>query len=261
MTEIEDSIIDYVIDNGLSSSSVQLIQENISNISSTFLTDILVENTISLIGNNLFLEFLPHIWKDDNTSNNVLTYISGILHKLLYLAREQPLGKDISDYYKKELDYFHKKLCDFQSECLDAIEILEHFQIKSVESFADLISTLDYLPTMTTEISEMLRIIAVLFIQFARDKNKQIRNLDELCVFLSRCLILWKLKIFSNPEFEICLKNVVKKYSQSIKLDKFEEILSLELQNYQFLQFGINHQILKFFIETFTKIYEKEKSI
>lgn len=258
MKETEDRIYDYVIDNGLSSSSVNLIKENISSVSSTFLADILVENINLHLEYKLLLEFLPNVWKEDNQSSNLLAYISGVLHRMFYLVREQPLGKEISKFHKKEFDLFHQKLCVFRSECLDAVEILEQYQFGNVESLDDLISTLDSLPQMSPEITEMLRIVSVLFLQFATHKEQTINNIDELSLFLSRCLILWKLKTLTNFELNECLNGALEKYSTPIDLTKFEEILSLEIQTYQFLQYGLNHDALKLIAGTFKKIYDSK---
>ncbi len=256
MIDVEDRIFDYILENGLSSSSVKLIKENLPNISSSFLTDILVENINIHLQYKLLIEFLPDIWKDENTSSNLLAYISGVLHRLIYLAREQPLGKEISSFYREELELFHQQLCDFRLECLDSVESFEQQQLGKVESFAELILAIESLPKLSAEITEMLRIVSLLFLQFATNRKQNLRNLDELSLFLSRCLVLWKLKTLTDTEFNECLKKAIEKFSGSIDLDKFEEILSLEIQNYQFLQFGISHRTVKLIADTFKKIHD-----
>ncbi|MHA1199783.1 MAG: hypothetical protein ACTSQF_10685, partial [Candidatus Heimdallarchaeaceae archaeon] len=232
--------------------------ENISRVSSTFLTDILVENINLHLEYKLLLEFLPNVWKEDNRSSNLLAYIAGVLHRMLYLAREQPLGKEISKFHKKEFNFFHQKLCEFRSECLDAVEILEKYQFGKVETLEDLVSTLDSLPKMSTENTEMLRIMSIVFLQFATHKEQTIRNIDELSLFLSRCLILWKLKTLTDSEINECLNSALEKYSAPIELTEFEETLSLEVQTYQFLQYGLNHDALKLITSTFKKIYDSK---
>ena len=68
MNEIEDRIYDYILKYGLSSSSVTLIKDNMDNISSTFLTDMLVENVNLHIEYKLLLDFLPKIWVPSATA-------------------------------------------------------------------------------------------------------------------------------------------------------------------------------------------------
>ena len=261
MNEIEDRIYDYILKYGLSSSSVTLIKDNMDNISSTFLTDMLVENVNLHIEYKLLLDFLPKIWVEDNQSSNLLTYISGILHRLLYLAREQPLGKNISNSYKKNLAFFHQKLCEFKSECLGAVDVLEQYQLREVDSFEELIITMGSLPKLSIEIIEMLKIMSMTFHQFAVKYNQPIKNIDELSLFLSRCLILWKLNNLTDSEFLDCLNKATEKYSGLIELEKFEKIMSLEVQNYQFLQYGLNRDALKFFVDSFAKFYDRKKQL
>jgi hypothetical protein len=172
------------------------------------------------------------------------------------LAREQPLGKDISDFYKKELGYFHEELCNFKSECLEAVEILEQYQIGEIKSFKDLIHSLNSLPKMSAEITEMLRVVSILYLQFAVKKDQKLANIDELSMFISRCLILWKLKVMKDSEFEDCLNSAKNKFTGSIDLEKFVEVLSLELQTYQFLQYGLSHDNIKLIANTFKRNFD-----
>ncbi len=52
----------------------------------------------------------------------------------------------------------------------------------------------------------------------------------------------------------ICLEKAVEKYTDIVERDKFENILALELQNYQFLQLGINRKQVKIITDVFCNL-------
>ena len=111
MLDLEDEIYDQIYENGFSSKSLLLIRENLDKISAEFLTDILVENINIHTQYKVLIEFLAKIWNHNtNSSRNLLNYITGVLHKLFYLAREYPLGKDLPDHLTNEILEFHNIL-------------------------------------------------------------------------------------------------------------------------------------------------------
>jgi len=98
MNNVEEELSEIILEQGLTSKVLMKIRENLPSFSEEFLTDILAEN-VSLYTNYLLLaEFLPKIWKENtNSSENLLVYICGLAHRFFYLAREYPLGKEISE--------------------------------------------------------------------------------------------------------------------------------------------------------------------
>jgi len=172
------------------------------------------------------------------------------------LAREYPLGKKVPDYLNEEIYVIHQKLCDFKSVCLDDDFYIEEPEIVDVNTYDDLLSVLSDYPKLAPEILEMFRILSLLFYKFILNDKQRLRNLDELCIFLSRCLMLWRLKSLTDNEMTVCLEQAHQKFEQEIDLNKFEKILALEIQNYQFLQFGVNHSMVKLIAKTF---YDKNK--
>jgi len=54
-----------------------------------------IENEINNTG--LYLENLPYIFNKSNSSENLLEYLAGVTHFILYLAREPFLGRDTNN--------------------------------------------------------------------------------------------------------------------------------------------------------------------
>ncbi len=100
----------------------------------------------------------------------------------------------------------------------------------------------------------MFQIVANLFYQFTSNPNQELRNIDELGLFLSRCLILWRLQSMTDKELITCFEGAEKKYKSVLNSDELENILALELQNYQFLQFSIDRFLVKTIVKTFEKM-------
>ena len=71
MTNLEEQIEDYILEEGLSSKARTLIKENIPHLSSEFLTDILAENVNLYISYLLLIEYLPYVWKEDKDGNTL----------------------------------------------------------------------------------------------------------------------------------------------------------------------------------------------
>ncbi len=260
MLDIEDEIYDQVFENGFSSNSLSLIRENINKITAEFLTDILAENINVHTQYKILIEFLTKVWnKNTNQSLNFLNYIAGILHKLFYLAREYPLGKDIPEYLTNEIIEFHKILCDFKLECLDEEISLQDELLEEVESFGDLFDIIGKYSGFPQKINEMFRIGALMLYLFSQNEHQVIKNIDELALYISRCLILWRMDVLTGEEIKVCFEQATIKYSDELDLNKFRKILALEIQNYQFLQYGINHEMVKIVAKTFHKIYSKKR--
>ncbi|MHA2357322.1 MAG: hypothetical protein ACXABK_00950 [Candidatus Heimdallarchaeaceae archaeon] len=246
MREIEEKIIDEVYEAGLSSKVQGLLKENVTELSSEFLTDILAENANLHADYNLLAEFLPHIWSDNkNASDNLLYYISGLAHPLFYLAREYPLGKEEPQHQIEKINNIHKQLCIFMDSCLEESFEPVEVSISEIESLSDLIPILSTFSKYSTKITDIFFIMASLFYSFALNENQQLRNIDELALFLSRCLIFSKLGVLSDEKLLVCLEKSIEKFEGTLKIEKFEKILSLEIQNYQFLQIGISKQQIK----------------
>lgn len=261
MIDIEDEIYDQVYENGLSSKSLLLVRDNLSQISAEFLTDLLVDNVNIHTQYSILIEFLTEIWSQNtNSSPNLLNYISGVLHKLFYLAREYPLGKEIPDYVTNEITEFHQMLCDFKLECLEQDVNLQDESIEKIKSFKELFEDINQQTRLPQKISEMFRIGSTLFYLFSQNENQKLRNIDELSLYLSRCLILWRLEALTDEEIQICFEQATVKFSEELDLKKFENILALEIQNYQFLQYGINHWMIKNTARTFFEIYSIKKT-
>jgi hypothetical protein len=228
MREIEEKIIDEVYEAGLSSKVQGLLKENVTELSSEFLTDILAENANLHADYNLLAEFLPHIWSDNkNASDNLLYYISGLAHPLFYLAREYPLGKEEPQHQIEKINNIHKQLCIFMDSCLEESFEPVEVSISEIESLSDLIPILSTFSKYSTKITDIFFIMASLFYSFALNENQQLRNIDEYEKLL------------------VCLEKSIEKFEGTLKIEKFEKILSLEIQNYQFLQIGISKQQIK----------------
>ncbi len=255
MNKIEVSIYDLILETGLSSSNLKFLRDNIENVSKGFIVDILAENVNIYTDFNLLIEFLPIVWeKNNNPSKHLLNYLGGIVHRLFYLAREYPLGKKIPDYLKSEIEEIHQGLHECQKIC-EYQEINENvFSIEKIDSFDDLVDILSIYPRYPSKLYEMFQIVANLFYQFSLNPNQKLRNIDELGLFLSRCLILWRLQSMNDKELIACLEGAEKKYKLLLNSDELENILALELQNYQFLQLGIDRFLVKTIVKTFEKM-------
>ncbi len=255
MNLIEEELLEIIYDQGLSSKVLLKIRENLSSISKEFLTDILAEN-VSLYTNYLLLiEFLPQIWKENtNSSDNLLAYICGLTHRFFYLAREYPLGKEISENQENELQNIHEQLCDFMETCLDEDLIYVDDSLERIDSFTDLLVAMNKSPKYPSRITDIFQITGSLFYHFALNENQKIRNKDELGLYLSRCFILWKLGSIDDQRMVICLEKGAEKLQGTINQEEFEKILSLEIQNYQFLQLGIDHKQVKLITDVFSKL-------
>lgn len=261
MIDIEDEIYDQVYENGLSSKSLLLVRDNLSQLSAEFLTDLLVDNVNIHTQYSILIEFLTEIWSQNtNSSPNLLNYISGVLHKLFYLAREYPLGKEIPDYVTSEITEFHQMLCDFKLECLEQDVTLQDESIERIKSFKELFEVIHQQTRFPQKINEMFRIGSILFYLFSQNENQKLRNIDELSLYLSRCLTLWRLEALTDEEIQICFEQATVKFSEELNLKKFENILALEIQNYQFLQYGISHGMIKNIARTFSEIYSIKKT-
>ncbi|MHA1551165.1 MAG: hypothetical protein ACTSUP_03375 [Candidatus Heimdallarchaeaceae archaeon] len=255
MNDAEESIYDLVLETGLSSNNLKFIRDNIENISKSFIVDILAENVNIYTDLNLLIEFLPIVWEDNrNPSKHLLNYLGGIIHRLFYLAREYPLGKKIPDYLKSEIEDIHQGLHECQKICTYQEINEKEFTIEKIDSFDDLIDILELYPRYPSKLFEMFQIVANLFYQFSINPNQEIGTIDELGLFLSRCLILWRLQSMTDKELIACFEGAEKKYNLVLNSDELENILALELQNYQFLQFGIDRFLVKTIVETFEKM-------
>lgn len=255
MNELEESIYDLVLETGLSSKNVKFIRDNIENVSKSFIVDILAENVNIYTDLNLLIEFLPIVWEENgNPSRHLLNYLGGIIHRLFYLAREYPLGKKIPDYLITEIEEIHQGLHECQKICTYQ-EITENeFTIEKIDSFEDLVEILKNYPQYPLKLFEMFQIVANLFYQFTLNPNQEIWTIDELGLFLSRCLILWRLQSMTDNALIACFEGAEKKYKSVLNSDELENILALELQNYQFLQFGIDRFLVKTIVKTFEKM-------
>ena len=251
MNSEEDQIYNIILEEGFSSRVQNLIEENLQYVSSEFLTDILVENVNLYISYTLLIDYLPYVWKKDNSSSNLLNYLSGLAHRFFYLAREYPLGKDIPKEQETELERVHSQLCDFMTSCLNEELTVHKDIINEIDSFKDLLESLKKYPKYPPQIQDIFQILASLFYNFSLNEKQNLKNQDELIIFISRCLILWKLGVMDNTKMKICFEKAIEKYKGSIQLEKFEKILSLEIQNYQFLQLGINREQVKLITKTF----------
>jgi hypothetical protein len=259
MYNLEDEIYDQIYDYGFSSKSLQLIKANLDDITPEFLTDILVENINIHTQYKILIEYIIKIWSNNtNYSPNLLNYIAGVVHKLFYLAREYPLGKEVSESIKSDIAQIHEMLCDFRQECLEEEETLHEETIGEINSFDVLFETISKHSGLPQKINEMFRIGSLLFYLYSLNENQVLRNLDELALYLSRCLILWRLESLTDEEVKVCFEQASIKYSNELDLKKLETVLALEIQNYQFLQYGITHEMVKIIAKTFHDIHLKK---
>jgi hypothetical protein len=231
-----------------------MIADNIDQLSSEYLTNVLVENVNLHINYFLLIDYLPYVWTEENSSKNLLNYLSGLAHRIFYLAREYPLGKSIPKTQKEELEKIHLQLCDFMRSCLQ--EELPTFQGSSSEttSFEELLDNLTKYPKYPLMINDIFQIISILFYRFAMNDKQTIKNQDELSIFISRCLIFWKIGVMNDDKLITCFEKASEKLKSTIQRDKFENILALELQNYQFLQLGINRKQVELITDAFCNL-------
>ncbi|MHA1259008.1 MAG: hypothetical protein ACTSSG_03060 [Candidatus Heimdallarchaeaceae archaeon] len=260
MNKKEEQIVNLLSEKGFSQDFVNQLRMNIDFLSSEFIVDILIDQINLYIDYPLLLEFLPKIWKNnENSSSNLLLYIGGFSHRILYLAREYPSGKKVPQYILDEIDLFHTQLCNFMSSCINDDFKKEEEISLSPSSFDELFNMLRTFPKFSHKMNEVLRITAYIYYLFALNKNQKIKNLDELALFLSRCLIFWKLNALNIEEIITCFNKAVEKFTGKLVSEKFSKILSLEIQNYQFLQLGINQTMIKMIATVFHKILVQEK--
>ena len=255
MNEIEEQIFDYLLEEGFSSNARKLIKKNVSSLSSEFLTDILVEHVNLFTSYLTLINYLPYIWKEDNSSKNLLNYLNGLAHRLFYLAREYPLGKDFPKVHKEELDQVHARLCDFMKSCLNEELLPPASSISDSRTFSELLNTLSNYPKYPQAIIEIFQILAQLYYRFTHNVNQKLRNQDELGAFVSRCLVFWKLGVMDDERMVTCFEKSVKMYLGPLEKEKFLNILALEIQNYQFLQLGINRKQVELIAEVFVSMY------
>ena len=256
MMGIDETIYDLALEEGLSSKTLRLIDENLENLSSNFLTDVLVENANPIYDYVHLIKYLPHIWNNnENSSENLLAYISGLSHRFFYQAREYPLGKNLPDSKINELNDIHDYFHDFKSQCLKDDLTVREISADSIDTFENLLETMKKQPKLPVILNEIFLIISNLFYQFALNKHQRLANIDELSMFLSRCLLLWKLETLTDQELITCFENASNKYHNTINLLKLEKTLALDLQNYQFLQLGINHYLVKLIARVFNNLH------
>ena len=257
MNDIEDTIYGFALEEGLSSKVKNMINDNLSILSGEFITDVLTENA-NIHKDYLFMiDYLPFIWNsNENSSRNLLAYISGIAHKLFYFAREYPLGKKPSQQILTKMEKIHSSFHDFKSECMIADFESVDINTNEIHTFNDLINSIKSYPKYPRKLNEVFFILSNLFYQFALNTKQKLANIDELCLYLSRCIIFWKLDTLTDTELNQCFEEASKKYQYKISLNEFKKILALELQNYQFLQLGINHHLVNIITEVFHKIHE-----
>ena len=255
MSEIEEALLEIVFEQGISSKALRMIRENLSSISPEFLTDILAEN-VSLYSNyQLLIEFLPQIWNENkNSSENLLVYLCGLAHRFFYLAREYPLGKGISENQERELQDTHKMLCNFMETCLEEDLVSTDDSLGKIDSFEELLIAMNKSPKYPSRITDIFQVTGSLFYHFALNENQKIRGKDELGLYLSRCFVLWKLGSIDDQRMVICLEKGAAKLQDIINQEEFEKILALEIQNYQFLQLGIDHKQVKLIVDVFSKL-------
>jgi len=250
---LEEEILIRAEFEGLSSAILKELKESLDDIKIEFITDLLSSYVNLNVNPFVLVDFLPYIWNRNNSSVSLLLYISGIAHKAFYLAREYPLGKELPVYLKEDLLKLYEGLQKFVKSC--GIEVKTEFddKINLIISFKELIQELKKTSRFPSRLSEILCIISQLFLQFTEFKNQKIRTLDELVLFVSRCLIFWKMKVLSDKDLEFCLKESLASYSLRFDSNEFEKLLSLEVQNYQFLQMGITHSDIKLITNVFSK--------
>ena len=257
MSDIEEAIYDTAIEEGLSSKVKNLIKENLTVLSSEFITDILAENANIHNDYLLLIDHLPSVWNNnENSSRNLLAYISGIAHKLFYFAREYPLGKKPSVQILTKLERIHSSFHEFKSECMINEFVPVDLNLDEINTFDELINSIKDYPKFPNKLNEVFFILSNLFYQFALNTNQNLRNIDELCLYLSRCIVFWKLETLTDEELKQCFDAASKKYQYEISLSEFKKILALELQNYQFLQLGINHHLVNIIAEVFHNIHK-----
>ena len=255
MNDTEEKIYNLIINNGLSSSTIVAIKENLTLLTSNFLTEIITDNVNIYTNFQILIEFLPIVWDDNkNSSNHLINYINGISHRLFYFAREYPLGKEPPEYLKEEIEMIHQGLHNFKAKCIQEEIPDKDINPESINSFEDLIDILEQYPRFPTKLYEMFQIVASLFYQFALNKNQQLSNIDELLSYLARCLIFWRLQALTDQELVACFSKARKNYQDDFNLTEMEEILALELQNYQFLQLGIDRKLVKIIVYVFQKL-------
>lgn len=250
---LEEEILIRAEFEGLSSAILKELKESLDDIKIEFITDLLSSYVNLNINPFVLVDFLPHIWNKNNSSVSLLLYISGIAHKAFYLAREYPLGKELPVYLKEDILKMYEGLQNFVKSCGIEVKTELDDKISVIISFKELIQELKKTSRFPLRLNEILCITSHLFLQFSEFKNQKIRTLDELVIYVSRCLIFWKLKILSDEDLEFCLKGSVALFSVKFDSNEFEKLLSLEIQNYQFLQMGITHSDIKLI----TKIYKK----
>jgi hypothetical protein len=220
-----------------------------------FVVDILAENVNIYTNFNLLIEFLPIVWeKNSNPSKHLLNYLGGITHRLFYLAREYPLGKKIPDYLKNEIEDIHQGLHECQKISTYQEIGDNEFSVEKINSFDDLVDILKIYPQYPSKLYEMFQIVANLFYQFILNPKQELRSIDELALFLSRCLILWRLQSLTDKELIACFEGANEKYKSILNPEELVDILALELQNYQFLQLGIDRFLVKIVVKTFEKM-------
>ncbi len=239
---------------GLSSAILKELKESLDDIKIEFITDLLSSYVNLNVDPFVLVDFLQHIWNKNNSSASLLLYISGIAHKAFYLAREYPLGKELPVYLKEDILKMYEGLQNFVKSCGIEVKVELDDKISVIISFKELIQELKKTSRFLPRLNEILCITSLLFLQFTEFNSQKIRTLDELVLFVSRCLIFWKLKVLSDKDLEFCLKESVTLYSSKFDSNEFERLLSLEVQNYQFLQFGITHSDIKLITNVYSKI-------
>ncbi|MHA1399896.1 MAG: hypothetical protein ACTSQE_06090 [Candidatus Heimdallarchaeaceae archaeon] len=228
---------------GLSKSNIVLLEQFKEHFSIEQLTEIIAENINIYTDFFTLLDFLPHIWVEGNSSPHLLLYIAGILHRLLYFVREYLVVKEVPEFLKEDIETIHAKLCTFRDSCIEG-SIIMTFKEPTVQSFDQLIDVIKNYPRMPPKLYESLQIMGSFFFNFVSFPEQKINNVDELALYISRSIILWKFGTITDEQLHYILKKAVEIFVGNIELDNFSKILSFEFQNYQFIQIGIDHLLV-----------------
>ncbi|UJG41934.1 MAG: hypothetical protein K9W45_05575 [Candidatus Heimdallarchaeum aukensis] len=246
---------------GLSKTYIDLLSKNKELFSKEKITEILTENLNIYTDYSVLLDFLNYVWSKENSSPLLLYYLSGIVHRLFYLTRE---------YFEKKENHLEQSKKHVSSILSKLEKVNPNSSYKeqnsnkerkekgtNFHSARDFILFLKSIPKIDENLFKCLKITGKLFFSLLSFPQQQICNANDQAMYISRVFLLWKLNALTDQQMIKIFEYLKNNQKNDISLDEFTNILFLEFKNYQFLQLGINREIVSYIAQFILSSFEK----
>ncbi|MHA1866099.1 MAG: hypothetical protein ACTSWZ_06290 [Candidatus Heimdallarchaeaceae archaeon] len=234
---------------GLSKTYIDLLTKNKELFSKEKITEILTENLNIYTDYTVLLDFLEYIWSKENSSPLLLYYISGIVHRLFYLTREYLEKRENQlKQSKEQISVILSKLEKVNNNDSNKKENVNRDRKKNnivnIHSAKEFVLFLKNSPKLDNDLFECLKIVGSLFFSFLSFPYQQLCNANDLSLYISRIFLLWKLNALTDQQMVKIFEYLRNNKKEDFSLEQLINILFLEFKNYQFLQLGINKEIV-----------------